>query len=57
MKLFVYIPKVRVCNMSINLSCRDVGVAEHHLHTSYVGAVGEQVCREAVADDVWCHFL
>ncbi len=39
-------------DVGVDLSGRDVGVAEHHLDRAQVGAVLEQVGGEAVAQDV-----
>ena len=40
-------------DVGIDLGGRDVGVSEHHLHGSEIGAVLEQVGGEAVAEHMW----
>ena len=42
----------RVVDVRVDLRRRDAGVAEHFLHLPQVGAAGEQVRGEAVAQRV-----
>ena len=51
------ISQLFVCNMGVNLGSGDVGVTEKSLDGAEVGAVGEQVGGETVADDMGRDFL
>ena len=51
-KFFVNVFELFVCDVSIDLCGLNIGMAEHDLHTSDVGAVLEEVSSKAVAQDV-----
>jgi hypothetical protein len=42
-----------LCNVSVDLSGGQVGVAEKHLHGAQIGTVVQQVRGERVAQGVW----
>ena len=44
-------------NVRVDLSRRDVGMAEELLDRAQVGAAVEEVAREGVAQDVWADAL
>ena len=44
-------------DMCINLRRRNVGVAEHLLNDAQIGAVAQQMRREAVPEQVWINIL
>ena len=41
------------CDVGVNLCCRDIAVAEQHLHYAQVGAVVEKVRRKGVPEGMW----
>lgn len=56
-ELFVNGFEVRVRYMSVDLSCSNVRVAQHGLHTTQVGAVHQQIGSETVAQGVGRNML
>ena len=57
MKIFVHFPQLFVRHVSVDLGGGDVGMAKEGLDGAEVGAVGEQVGGEAVADYMGVTFL
>src|SRR5437867_7137118 len=52
MKVLVDLPQALTIDVRVDLRRRDVGVAEHHLHGSQVGAALQQMRREGVTQHV-----
>ena len=52
MKLLVNGPQTRRVHVGVDLRGGDIGVSEHFLHASQVGAVGKQFRREAMPQGV-----
>jgi hypothetical protein len=52
MKLVMYCFQALLVDMGINLRRRDVGVPEHFLDDSQIGAVPEQMSRETMPEQV-----
>ena len=46
MKLFVHLAELFVGDVGVDLGRGDVGVSEHHLDTTNIGAVGEEIGRK-----------
>ena len=46
-----------VGNVSVNLCCGDVGVAEHSLHGANVGAIREQISRKRMPKNMRGNFF
>ena len=44
-------------NMCVNLRRRNVGVPEHFLYDSQIGAVPQQMCRKTVPEQVRVNIL
>ena len=57
MKLAMYSLQPLLIDMGVDLRCRYVGVAEHLLDNSQIRAVAEQMCCEAVAQQVRVNIL
>ena len=53
MILLMYISQVLVGHVRINLRGADVGVAEHGLDGSYVGAIAQEVGRVDMPYHMW----
>lgn len=57
MKLLVHFTELFVGDVGVDLGGGDIGVAEHHLHTADVGAIGEEIGRKGVAKHMGSDFL
>ncbi len=47
----------RLIDVSVNLRSGEAGMAQHFLNRTQVGAVGEQVCRKGMAQEMRPDFL
>src|ERR1700732_5377777 len=52
-KLSVHCLEPLLIDMGINLRRRDVRVSEHFLNNAQIGAVAQQMCGEAMSEQMW----